>query len=210
MYLKPKNLILFTATVAISSFAFAGCSQQPKEANINLTQTQMTDQTPTVIPTPELTASPAAKMVAGSTESLVSLQTKDGEIVIKLYNKIAPNTVANFIKKVQSSFYNGLTFHRVIPGFMAQGGDPLGTGTGGGIITSEINTLPFKKGTIGLARGPVKEESNDSQFFICYDDTGCQHLTGDYVNFGEVISGFDALNSIKQGDKIIKITDETK
>lgn len=210
MYLKPKNLILFTATVAISSFAFAGCSQQPKENNINLNQTQMIDQTPTVIPTPELTSTPSVQTVASSTESIVSLQTKDGEIVIKLYDKIAPNTVANFMKKVQSSFYSGLIFHRVIPGFMAQGGDPLGTGTGGGTITSEINNLPFKKGTIGLARGPIKEESNDSQFFICYDDTGCQHLTGDYVNFGEVTSGFDVLNNIKQGDKIIQISNQTK
>ena len=210
MYLKPKNIILFTATVAISSFILAGCSQQPKEININLNQTQMSDQTPTVIPTPELIATPATKMVAGSTESLVSLKTKDGDIVIKLYNKVAPNTVTNFMKKVQSSFYSGLTFHRVIPGFMAQGGDPLGTGTGGGKIVSEINDLPFKKGTLGLARGPIKAESNDSQFFICYDDTGCQHLTGDYVNFGEVISGFDVLNKIQQGDKIIQITNNIK
>lgn len=198
MYLKPKNLILFTATVAISSFILAGCGQQPKETNINLYKNTM--------PTPQLTVTPSATNEAKSTESVVSLQTKDGEITIKLYDKIAPNTVANFMKKVQSSFYSGLTFHRVIPGFMAQGGDPLGTGTGGGKIASEINTLPFKQGTIGLARGPIKAESNDSQFFICYDNTGCAHLTGDYVNFGEVTSGLDVLNKIKQGDKIIQIT----
>lgn len=209
MYLKPKNLILFTATVAISSFVFAGCSQQPKESNINLNQTETISQKPTIMPTQTATPSVTTKSTA-STESIVSLQTKDGEIVIKLYDKIAPATVANFMKKVQSSFYNGLTFHRVIPGFMAQGGDPLGNGTGGGKIASEINDLPFKQGTIGLARGPIKEESNDSQFFICYDNTGCAHLTGDYVNFGEVISGLDVLNKISQGDKIIQITNKTK
>ena len=209
MYLKPKNLILFTFTVAISSFVFAGCGQKTPETNINLNKTQMTDQTATV-PTPELTSTPSAKTTGNVTEPVIALKTKDGEILIKLYDKVAPKTVANFIKKVESGFYNGLTFHRVIPGFMAQGGDPLGTGTGGGTIDSEINNLPFKQGTIGLARGGNKAISNDSQFFICYDNTGCAHLTGDYVNFGEVISGLDVLNKIQQGDKIIQITDKTK
>ncbi len=144
-------------------------------------------------------------------DTLVGLKTKNGQIVIRLYAEETPNTVANFLKKVNSGFYNGLTFHRVIADFMAQGGDPTGTGSGGGTIKSELNQIPFRRGSLGLARTPAtKEISNDSQFFICFSTEGCQHLTGDYVNFGEVISGLDVLDQIKQGDKILEITTTTK
>lgn len=216
MLLKPKNIILFTATVFVSSFLFAGCSQKTEEINIDLNKINKNLEptqaiiSPTTMPI-EATNSPSTKRVASeSGQTLVSLKTKDGDIVIKLYDQVAPNTVANFLSKIKSKFYDGLTFHRVIPGFMAQGGDPEGTGMGGGTIASEINDLPFKKGTLGLARGGNKAISNDSQFFMCYDDTGCAHLNGDYVNFGEVISGFDVLNKIVQGDKIIEFTDQIK
>jgi len=145
------------------------------------------------------------------TDNIVGLKTKNGQIVIKLYQAETPKTVANFIKKVNSGFYNGLSFHRVIEGFMAQGGDPTGTGTGGGSQASELNQIVFKRGSLGLARTPAsKDISNDSQFFICFTNDGCQHLTGDYVNFGEVISGFEVLDQIQQGDKIIEITTKTK
>lgn len=146
-----------------------------------------------------------------NTETVVALDTINGQIVIKLYADKAPNTVTTFLKKVNSGFYDGLIFHRVIPGFMAQGGDPTGTGTGGDSQKSELNQIPFKRGSLGLARTPAsKEISNDSQFFICFTDEGCQHLTGDYVNFGEVISGLEVLDKIVQGDKILKISSTTK
>jgi cyclophilin family peptidyl-prolyl cis-trans isomerase len=162
----------------------------------------MTQQSP-ITQTPSVTAV--------NTDSVVALKTKDGQIVIKLYSKETPKTVANFLKKTNSGFYNGLIFHRVISGFMAQGGDPTGTGTGGGSQSSELNQIPFRRGSLGLARTPAsKEISNDSQFFICFTTEGCQHLTGDYVNFGEVISGLDVLDKIEQGDKIIEITTKTK
>jgi len=142
-----------------------------------------------------------------TTNNQIIITTKDGTIEAELYSDKTPNTAANFISKVQSKFYDGLIFHRVIEGFMAQGGDPTGTGTGGGKITSEINQIPFERGSFGLARTPVtKEISNDSQFFICFTTQGCQHLTGDYVNFGKVTSGLEVLDKIKQGDKIISIT----
>lgn len=165
--------------------------------------------TPTMTPQSSVTLSPSNK--TPKTDSIVALKTKNGQIVIKLYSKETPNTVATFLKKTNSGFYNGLTFHRVIPGFMAQGGDPTGTGTGGGSQKSELNQIPFKRGSLGLARTPAsKDISNDSQFFICFTDDGCQHLTGDYVNFGEAISGLDVLDKIVQGDKIIEITTKTK
>ncbi len=198
--MNHKNLILVLSALLLSS-----CSLFPKstEQNINL-------NSPTTPTMTQVTTAPAS-IIKKAVETLVGIKTKDGEIVVKLYSDITPNTVATFLQKTNSGFYNGLTWHRVIPGFMAQGGDPTGTGTGGGSQKSELNNLPFKRGSLGLARTPVsKDISNDSQFFICFTTDGCQHLTGDYVNFGEVISGLDVLDKISQGDKIIEITTKTK
>jgi peptidylprolyl isomerase len=164
---------------------------------------------PTSIPLLSVTQTPS-KLMTSNSDTIVALNTKDGQIVLKLYADVAPKTVANFLAKVNAGFYNGLTFHRVIAGFMAQGGDPLGTGTGGGTQASEINTRPFVRGSLGLARGGDIKFSNDSQFFICFTTQGCQHLTGDYVNFGEVVSGLDVLDQIVQGDKIVSLTTTTK
>ncbi len=185
--------------LALSLIFFSACTKKPATV---------------VAPTPspvdiQITISPKKNMT--NEDTLVALNTKDGQIVLKLYSKETPNTVANFLKKVDSGFYNNLTFHRVIAGFMAQGGDPTGTGTGGNRQRSELNSLPFKRGSLGLARTPdTKEYSNDSQFFICFTDEGCQHLTGDYVNFGEVVSGFEVLDQIQMGDKIVSMTTKTK
>lgn len=198
MNLRKNLLPLFT--IIISSLLISGCTTQKTiNTNMNLNTIPTTSQ-----------SSETSTNLQSNLNPVVSLKTKDGEILLKLYQDKAPNTVKNFITKASSGFYNGLIFHRVIDGFMAQGGDPLGTGFGGGSIESEINNLPFVRGTVGLARGGNKEISNDSQFFICFTTEGCQHLTSDYVNFGEVISGLDVLDKIKQGDKIIEINTKTK
>ncbi len=189
-------VIIFLVGIMLSS-----CQQSVnfQQNNINLSTSPMSTNTPTTNTNDE------------QSKKFVSLTTKDGEIVLELFSSKAPNTVANFISKSQSGFYKNLIFHRVIPGFMAQGGDPTGTGSGGGRQKSELNSIPFKRGTIGLARtAETKEVSNDSQFFICFSTEGCQHLTSDYVNFGEVISGFEVLDKVSQGDKIIDIKTTTK
>ena len=198
-----KIIIASVATLVLSS-----CTLFPKntDENINLSVSPTSNMVP---PTSVVTQSPSTTSKTGDT--VVALKTKDGQVVIKLFSKETPNTVKTFMGKVNSGFYNGLTFHRVIDGFMAQGGDPTGTGTGGGSQKSEINSIPFVRGSLGLARTPVtKDVSNDSQFFICFTTEGCQHLTGDYVNFGQVISGLDVLDKIRQGDKILEITANTK
>jgi len=198
--------IKLLSLIIVSSIFISGCSlnktakNQPNQ-NMNL-------NTPAT-PTANITVSPTGIQTKGN--PVVSLKTKDGEILIKLYQDKAPKTVANFIKKSDSGYYNNLPFHRVIAGFMAQGGDPTGTGMGGGKQDSELNNVPFVRGSLGLARtAETKSVSNDSQFFICFTTEGCQHLTSDYVNFGEVISGLDVLDKIVQGDKIISITSKTK
>ena len=200
-----KNKLQFISLIIISSVFLSACTKKETETNLDINMTQ------NISPSSAEVSTKAESTIATKTnDTLVAITTKDGQIVLKLYPEEAPNTVANFIKKADSGFYDNLNFHRVIPGFMAQGGDPLGTGTGGGQIASEINNIPFVRGTIGLARGGDKAISNDSQFFICFDNQGCQHLTGDYVNFGEVVSGLDVLDKIKQGDKIVTITTKTK
>jgi cyclophilin family peptidyl-prolyl cis-trans isomerase len=193
---KIISLILF------SGFLLSGCTSKNFEKNLNMNQ----NSNPNIDLKAPTETNKTVSPLSDISDTFVSLQTKDGEIVIKLFSKQAPNTVANFIKKAEDGFYKDLIFHRVIPGFMAQGGDPTGTGSGGGKQPSELNNLPFVRGTIGLARtAETNQVSNDSQFFICFTTQGCQHLTGDYVNFGEVISGFDILDQINQGDKILNI-----
>ena len=124
-----------------------------------------------------------------------------GEITLELYPEIAPKTVENFKNLVEESFYDGLTFHRIIKGFMIQGGDPLGTGMGGSKnkIPGEFklngfnNTLKHTRGVISMARSQ-NPNSASSQFFIMHEDA--PHLDGSYAAFGKVISGMDIVDEI--------------
>lgn len=218
-----KNKLQLVSLIILSSVLFSACTNKNTETNLNLNMNQDTTnnstqendsalQNPTITPVVTEIPSPSTGSAKTNTEeTLISIKTKDGEIIAKLFSKETPNTVTNFIKKADSGFYKNLTFHRVITGFMAQGGDPTGTGMGGGKQASELNNIPFVRGSFGLARtAETNQVSNDSQFFICFTTEGCQHLTGDYVNFGEVISGLDVLDKIQQGDKIIDIATKTK
>lgn len=128
-----------------------------------------------------------------------------GTFVMELYPEFAPETVSNFLSLVNSKFYDGLTFHRVIPGFMAQGGDPEGTGMGGSgeTIKGEFKSNGFKKNTLKHERGTVsmartnEPDSASSQFFICFEDV--ESLDGDYAAFGKVVYGMDAVDEIGEG-----------
>jgi len=134
------------------------------------------------------------------------METDNGKIVIELFDKEAPKTVANFEKLIGEQFYDGLSFHRVIKGFVAQGGCPNGTGTGGPgyTIPCETKGNPHKheRGSLSMAhRGP---NTGGSQFFIVYEPQ--PHLDGVHTVFGKVIEGMDAVDKIKQGDKMNKVT----
>ncbi|HZK21964.1 MAG TPA: peptidylprolyl isomerase [Oscillospiraceae bacterium] len=128
------------------------------------------------------------------------------EFIIELYEDMAPLTVENFLSLVKKGFYDGLTFHRVIDGFMAQGGDPDGTGMGGSgkNIKGEFssnginNTLSHTKGVISMARSQ-NPDSASSQFFICYDD--CSFLDGQYAAFGKVISGMETVEEFLKAER---------
>ncbi len=128
---------------------------------------------------------------------------KGGSFTIGLRPDKAPATVERFAAKARSGFYDNLTFHRV-EDWVAQGGDPLGTGTGGEKVPSEYNDLPFKLGAAGIARGPDAKINNGSQWFVVLKDS--TFLDKQYTNFGQVESGMDVVKGIKIGDKIKKIT----
>jgi peptidylprolyl isomerase len=144
-------------------------------------------------------AGPAAAQTKGDLENMLYLETAHGRVTIKLRPDLAPNHVARIKELVRQKFYDGTPFHRVIPGFMAQGGDPTGTGTGGSgkKIKAEFSKEPFKRGTLGMARSQ-SPDSADSQFFICF--ARADWLDGQYTVWGEVTEGMDVVDKIAKGE----------
>ena len=137
---------------------------------------------------------------------IVTIEMEGGGIIkLELYPDVAPQSVRNFISLVQKGFYDGLIFHRVIPGFMIQGGDPQGTGMGGPgyCIYGEFrqngfdNRLKHKRGVLSMARA-MAPNSAGSQFFIMHDDA--PHLDGGYADFGKVTEGMDVVDAIAAAD----------
>jgi len=150
-------------------------------------------------------------------ENTVFLDTKDGRVTIELRPDLAPKHVAQLKTLIKQGFYNGLKFHRVMDGFMAQTGDPRGNGTGGSNlpnIPAEFSQTPFRRGTLGMARASDPNSAN-SQFFICLADA--PFLNGQYTVIGVVSSGMEAVDKIKKAalgapggavqdpDKIVKM-----
>ena len=134
--------------------------------------------------------------VAGET---MLLETSQGQVEIKMLPDVAPNHVARITELVNDGFYDGIIFHRVIPGFMAQTGDPTGTGMGGSgtNLDAEFTDYQYREGTVGMARA-MNPNSADSQFFICFD--GCGHLTGQYTVWGQVERGMDTVKKLAVGE----------
>lgn len=135
------------------------------------------------------------------------IHTAKGVLTFELYDDAAPIAVANFKKLISAGFYNGLTFHRVIPNFMIQGGCPDGTGAGGPGYTINCETKGAKqyhdRGVMSMAhRGP---NTGGSQFFICHNRQGTQHLDGGHTCFGKIIDGLDIIDDIRGGDIMEKV-----
>lgn len=147
---------------------------------------------PAIAPPPEVTANPANRL---------SLDLSNGgTVVIQLRPDLAPHHIERIQTLVRGGFYNGLTFHRVIPGFMAQGGDPSGTGEGGSDLPdlkAEFTPVPFLRGTVGAARTNSPDTAN-SQFFIMFVPNSS--LDNNYTVIGRVISGMDAVDRIAPGE----------
>lgn len=125
------------------------------------------------------------------------ISTSQGDITVELWNDVAPNHVENFLKLGREGFYDNLTFHRIIPGFVIQGGCPEGTGTGGPgwQVNAEFNDRQHVPGTLSMARSG-DPNSAGSQFFICLTREKCQHLDGEYTAFGQVTEGMDVVERL--------------
>ena len=184
-----------TTTLLLSLLFLCSCSKQVTQKNSDLIKI-------------DENAINAANLVVdanGLSQLEAVIKTVHGNIVFKFYPKHAPNTVTRIIELIQKEFYNGLIFHRVIPNFVIQGGDPTGTGRGGSGVNlkAEFNSLQHTLGTVAMARAQDKD-SADSQFYIAL--TTLPHLDGKYTIFGQVISGVNLLPKITQDEKILSIS----
>ena len=146
------------------------------------------------------------------TGNIITLETTQGNVKIQMRPDLAPNHCEHIKRLVEEGFYDGIVFHRVIDDFMAQTGDPTGTGMGGSKfpnIPAEFTSAPFKRGTLGMARSQQPNSAN-SQFFICFKEAS--FLNGQYTVWGEVIGGMELVDKIKRGeppsnpDKIVKMS----
>ncbi len=158
-----------------------------------------------------MTAATTASAAEPENTLQIDLST-GGKVVIEMFADVAPKHVARVRELARAGFYDGIVFHRVIPGFMAQTGDPTGTGSGGSgkaNVMAEFNQTPFERGTVGAAR-TMNPNSADSQFFICLDPA--PHLNGQYTVWGQVIEGMEAVDGIAQGEppadptKMVKVS----
>jgi peptidyl-prolyl cis-trans isomerase B (cyclophilin B) len=137
----------------------------------------------------------------------IKIQTNSGDIVAELWNDDAINTVKNFVTLAQSGYYDGLTFHRVIPDFVIQGGCPKGDGTGGPgyRIPCETNGPRQRHEPGSFSMAHAGRNTGGSQFFICLTREKTKHLDGQHTVFGKTIEGFDVVKQIRQGDKMLKV-----
>jgi cyclophilin family peptidyl-prolyl cis-trans isomerase len=184
------KLSFILCTLGVFAAVLAGCAQQ-------------TNTAPVAAPTTNATPAAAAPSPATDTNEVAVITTSLGVMVIEFYPDVAPHHVANFEKLARSGFYDGTAFHRVIPGFMIQGGDPntkddtkkdsWGMGGPGYTIDAEFNAKHHARGIVSMAR-TSDPNSAGSQFFICHADAGS--LDGQYTVFGNLIKGFDVLDKI--------------
>jgi cyclophilin family peptidyl-prolyl cis-trans isomerase len=138
----------------------------------------------------------------------VKISTEKGDMIAELYDNDTPKTVENFLKLIGDKFYDGLTFHRVIPNFVIQGGCPIGNGTGGPgyTIPCEVSAPRqfHDRGVLSMAH--AGRNTGGSQFFICINRQGTQHLDGNHTCFGKVIEGLDVITKIAPNDKMLTVS----
>ncbi len=193
------NILRITSLMSIPLIlVIGGCSKQ--------SPAPPPDATPATTSTPKSYAAPPPMTIDVDKEYTATIETKKGDLVLELFARDVPLTVNNFVFLARDGFYNNSSFHRVIPGFMAQGGDPTGTGTGsaGYRFADEFTKHTHGTGTLSMANGGPN--TNSCQFFITYAPQA--HLDGKHSVFGQLIEGMDVLQEIESGDTIKGITIE--
>jgi len=194
--MKLTSLTRIAGSIVIGAILFSvSCGQVP-------------EPTPTPAPKPKTYSAPPPMTIDTSKQYTATIETEKGNLVLELFASDVPATVNNFVFLARDGFYDGTTFHRVIPGFMAQGGDPTGTGTGnpGYSFPDEFTKHKHVAGTLSMANsGP---NTNGCQFFITYAPQ--PHLDGKHSVFGQLIEGMDVLEKLKNGDIIKRIVIEEK
>lgn len=190
----PYNNSFFTRSILLASllFAFSSCFKDKEEKR----------DTPTN--STQVKASDLRTDKTGLSQESIVIKTAKGNIEFKLYPEKAPNTVTRIIELVNQEFYDGIKFHRVVPNFVIQAGDPNGNGTGGSgkKLRAEFNDIQHIKGTVAMARTP-DPDSADSQFYIAL--TTLPHLDKKYTVFGQVVNGLDVIDKIAKDDVIISM-----
>ena len=193
--LQEQERLAMTSTPSPSGLATAPLTPGAHSAASPTPQGSMTNSTPS-----DLTTTDAN----GLSKATVVMNTSEGVIKFKFYSVDAPKTVNRIAELIRSGFYNGLTFHRVVPGFVIQGGDPDGNGTGGSgqKLDAEFNKRRHVEGAVAMARA-ADPNSADSQFYISLGTH--PHLDNNYTVFGQVVEGLDVAKKIKQGDKMTSV-----
>lgn len=206
------KMLVFAILVIIGTAGILAIANNKSNGPIIPDITLIPTRTPSVTeqPSPTMNTSTTSASPSPSNQNLeraskAVVKTSKGDIELILYPDSAPITVDNLVKKSKNGFYNNLTFHRV-EDWVIQGGDPLGNGTGGGQLPTELNDRPFVQGSLGVARGGDINISNDAQFFIT--KTPADWLNKQYTNFGTVTKGLDVVQKIVKDDKILGITVE--
>jgi len=213
--------LIMIGSVATGAVFTRGGGSNPDQAFVTPETTAQATATPGGTPSPEATIAnrypgPPAMTIDTNKTYAAIIHTDKGDVRVELFAKEAPQTVNNFVFLARDGFYDGLTFHRVIPGFVAQAGDPEGTGSGGPgyTIPDEQSGKPFVAGTLGMAKRGDQADSAGSQFFITYADD--PQFNTEFTAFGQVVEGMDALDALAPrdpasstdqppGDKILSI-----
>jgi len=207
---------MFVAIVFAATVVLGGCGKGKDEVNVDVASEL--PASPTTPAQAEPATTPGTRNEKEQS-SMVKLETNKGNIVVRLYDKEAPKHSANFVKLVKEGFYDGIVWHRVVPGFVIQAGDPItkkdpndpqvGTGGPGYKIPAEIG-MKHTRGVLAMARQGdevnPKRESSGSQFYVCLNTEAVTQLDGGYSAFGEVTEGMGVVDKIRQGDIIKKAT----